>query len=47
MRFSHDIDVESLSDDDERIRAYYYPEDSSPQLFTPFTLKDSIKDIIY
>lgn len=38
MRFSVDIDVESLSDERERLRAYYYPENGTPQLFTPYII---------
>lgn len=38
MRFSVDIDVECLSDERERLRAYYYPENGTPQLFTPYLL---------
>jgi len=40
LRFSRDIDVESLSDDEEHLRAYYYPEGDDPVLFTPFILPD-------
>ena len=40
MRFSQDIDVESLSDEEEHLRAYYYPEGDDPVLFTPFLLPD-------
>lgn len=38
MRFSIDIDVECLCDQRERLRAYYYPENGFPQLFTPYLL---------
>ena len=38
MKFSQDIDVESLSDEEEHLRAYYYPEGDDPVLFTPFLL---------
>lgn len=38
LRFSQDIDVESLSDDEEHMRAYYYPDGSDPVLFTPFQM---------
>ena len=38
LRLSVDIDVENLSDERERLRAYYYPENGSPQLFTPYQL---------
>lgn len=41
MRFSADIDVEILSDEEEHLRAYYYPEGDDPQLFTPFLMPDS------
>lgn len=40
MRLSEDIDVQSLSDEEERLRAYYYPDGGMPQLFTPFQLPD-------
>ena len=45
MRFSTDIDVESLGEDEERLRAYYYPEDGEPQLFTPYLMPKSKKII--
>ena len=45
MRFCQDIDVESLSDEEEHLRAYYYPEGDDPQLFTPFSAVD-IDDVI-
>lgn len=38
MRFSIDIDVESLSEEEEHLRAYYYPEDGGPRLFTPYII---------
>ena len=38
FRFSQDIDVEMLSDEDDRLRAYYYPEGDSPTLFTPYQM---------
>lgn len=38
MRFSVEIDVEMLSDEEERLRAFYYPEDGRPQLFTPYII---------
>lgn len=38
MRFNVDIDVENLSDETERLRAYYYPEGGTPRLFTPYVL---------
>ena len=41
FRFSQDIDVERLSDEEERMRAYYYPDGDNPQLFTPFQMPDS------
>ena len=41
FRFSQDIDVEQLSDEEERMRAYYYPDGDPPQLFTPFQMPDS------
>lgn len=40
MKFSQDIDIESLSDEEEHLRAYYYPEGDDPVLFTPFLLPD-------
>ena len=40
MKFSQDIDVESLSDEEEHLRAYYYPEGDDPVLFTPFLLPE-------
>ena len=42
MRLSVEIDVEKLSDEEEHLRAYYYPEDGNPQLFTPYLLPDNI-----
>jgi hypothetical protein len=30
--------VESLGEEEERLRAYYYPEDGKPQLFTPYLM---------
>ena len=44
MRFSKEIDVETLSDEEERLRAYYYPEGDDPVLFTPYQMPD--KDTI-
>lgn len=38
MRFSVDIDVETISDEEEHLRAYYYPEGGEPQLFTPYLM---------
>lgn len=40
LRFSEDIDVEVLSDEEKHLRAYYYPEDGEPRLFTPFLMYD-------
>lgn len=40
LRFSHDIDVEQLNDEEEHMRAYYYPDGDNPQLFTPFQMPD-------
>lgn len=44
LRFSQDIDVEHLSDEEEHLRAYYYPDGDDPVLFTPYQMPDS--DII-
>ena len=44
MRFSQEIDVETLSDEEEHLRAYYYPEGDDPVLFTPYQMPN--KDII-
>jgi hypothetical protein len=41
MRFSQEIDVETLSDEEEHLRAYYYPEGDDPVLFTPYQMPDS------
>ena len=41
MRFSVDIDVETLNEEEEHLRAYYYPEDGEPQLFTPYIMPKS------
>lgn len=38
LRFSQEIDVEMLSDEEEHLRAYYYPEGGDPLLFTPFQM---------
>ena len=38
MRFSQEIDVETLSDEEEHLRAYYYPEGDDPVLFTPYQM---------
>lgn len=40
FRLSQDIDVEVLSDEEEHLRAYYYPEGEDPVLFTPFQMPD-------
>ena len=40
MRFSQEIDVETLSDEEEHLRAYYYPEGDDPVLFTPYQMPD-------
>lgn len=45
MRFSEEIDVETLGEEEERLRAYYYPENGKPQLFTPFLMPKSINII--
>ena len=41
LRFSEEIDVEALGEEEERLRAYYYPENGKPQLFTPFLMLES------
>lgn len=41
LRFSEEIDVETLGEEEERLRAYYYPENGKPQLFTPFLMPKS------
>lgn len=41
LNLSVDIDVETLSDEEEHLRAYYYPEDGDPQLFTPYLMPDN------
>ncbi len=41
LRFSEEIDVETLGEEEERLRAYYYPENGKPQLFTPFLMPQS------
>ena len=46
LRFSEEIDVEILGEEEERLRAYYYPENGKPQLFTPFLMPRS-NQIIY
>lgn len=45
MRFSVDIDVETLNEEEEHLRAYYYPENGEPQLFTPYIMPKSKKII--
>lgn len=40
LRFSQDIDVEMLSDEEEHMRAFYYPDGDEPILFTPFQIPD-------
>lgn len=40
LRFSQDIDVETLSDEEERMRAYYYPDGGDPVLFTPYQMPE-------
>ena len=45
MNFSVELDVETLGDEEEHFRAYYYPEDGTPEMFTPFVMPTSI-DII-
>ncbi len=41
FRFSRDIDVERLGDEEERMRAWYYPEGDDPILFTPYQMPDT------
>lgn len=41
MRFSQEIDVETLSDEEEHLRAFYYPEGDNPVLFTPYQMPDT------
>ena len=41
MRFSQEIDVETLGDEEEHLRAYYYPEGDDPVLFTPYQMPDT------
>ena len=43
MRFSQEIDVEMLNDEEEHLRAYYYPGDGDPILFTPYIMPDAEK----
>lgn len=42
LRFSKDIDVEMLSEEVEHLRAYYYPENGEPQLFTPYLMPQTL-----
>lgn len=42
FRFSQEIDVESLSDEEEHLRAYYYPDGDDPVLFTPYQMPEEI-----
>ena len=41
LRFSQDIDVEVLSDEEEHLRAYYYPDGDDPVLFTPYQMPNT------
>ncbi len=41
MRLSVDIDVEALSDDEDHLRAYYYPDGGASKLFTPYIIKEN------
>lgn len=41
LRFSKDIDVEVLSDEEEHLRAYYYPDGDDPVLFNPYQMPDT------
>ena len=43
MRFSQEIDVEMLSDEEEHLRAYYYPGDGDTIFFTPYIMPDAEK----
>lgn len=45
LNFSKEIDVEVLSEEEEHLRAYYYPEDGVPRLFTPYLMPESISII--
>ena len=38
LKLSEEIEVQSLSDEEEHLRAYYYPEGDLPQLFTPLLM---------
>lgn len=40
LRFSQEIDVEALSDEEEHLRAYYYPDGDDPVLFTPYQMPE-------
>ncbi|MBQ3438994.1 MAG: hypothetical protein IJG35_03335 [Bacteroidales bacterium] len=40
LRFSQEIDVEILSDEEEHLRAWYYPDGDDPVLFTPYQMPD-------
>ena len=41
LRFSQELDVEVLSDEEEHMRAYYYPDGDDPVLFTPYQMPDT------
>ena len=41
LRFSQDLDVEMLGDEEGHMRAYYYPDGDDPVLFTPFQMPDT------
>lgn len=45
FRFSQEIDVEMLSDEEERLRAFYYPDGDNPTLFTPYQILEE-KDLL-
>ena len=45
LRLNEDIDAQTLSSDEEHLRAYYYPDGDLPQLFTPL-LMPAPEDII-
>lgn len=40
LRLSHDIDVETLGDEEERLRAYCCNEGEEPMLFTPYQMPE-------
>ena len=42
LRFSQDIDVEALNDEEEHLRAYYYPDGDDPVLFTPYQMPEDV-----